>query len=79
MAYYSFTEMPVWQIAQDIVQEVYSITEPLPKSEDYGLKGQLRDAALSISGNIAEGFGRYHTKDKINFYIISPGAVHARS
>lgn len=71
MAYNDFTEMPVWQLGYSIVQEVYALTEKLPKSEDYALKGQLRDASMSITGNIAEAFGRHHAKDKINFYYFS--------
>jgi len=49
-------------------------TEMLPKREDYALSSQLRDAAISITGNIAEGFGRGHKKDKINFYFFSRGS-----
>ncbi|MEJ0104604.1 MAG: four helix bundle protein [Bacteroidota bacterium] len=43
--------------------------------EDDALCGQLREAAISISGNIAEGFGHGHKKDKINFYFYSRGSA----
>jgi four helix bundle protein len=76
MAYNDFIEMPVWQLGDQIVGEVYRLTESLPKREDYALCSQLRDAAVSITGNIAEGFGRGHTKDKINFYYFSRGSAH---
>lgn len=76
MAYHDFTEMPVWQLAMEIVKDVYSLTEKLPKREDYALCGQLRSAAVSIPGNIAEGFGRGHKKDKINFYYYSRGSAY---
>ena len=46
----------------------------MPKREDYALCGQMRSAALSIAANIAEGFGRNHSKDKINFYFYSRGS-----
>jgi four helix bundle protein len=74
MAYYDFTEMPVWQLAMDVVKEVYDLTSKLPRSEDYALRGQTREAALSTTANIAEGFGRLHAKDKINFYTYSRGS-----
>jgi four helix bundle protein len=74
MAYTDFTAMPVWQLAREIISAVYQLTEKLPKREDYALCGQLRSAAVSIAGNIAEGFGRGHAKDKINFYYYSRGS-----
>jgi four helix bundle protein len=76
MPYHDFTEMPVWQLAIEIVEEAYKLTEKLPKREDYALCGQLRKAAVSIAGNIAEGFGRGHKADKINFYYYSRGSAN---
>ncbi|HYM94003.1 MAG TPA: four helix bundle protein [Chitinophagaceae bacterium] len=67
--------MPVWQLSMEVVSEVYVLTEKLPKKEDYALSGQMRAAAISIAGNIAEGFGRNHTKDKLNFYFYSRGSA----
>jgi 23S rRNA-intervening sequence protein len=75
MPYNYFTEMPVWQKADEIVGEVYRLTEDLPKREDYALCSQFRNAAVSIAGNIAEGFGRGHKKDKINFFISLEAVV----
>ena len=75
MSYNDFTEMPVWQLAMEIVTETYSLTEKLPKREDYALCGQMRNAAISIPANIAEGFGRWHRKDKVNFYLYSRGSA----
>jgi four helix bundle protein len=75
MAFNSFEEMPVWQKAMDLADAIFSVTESLPKKEDYGLTSQIRRAALSVSGNIAEGFGRKHTKDKLQFYYASRGSL----
>lgn len=58
-----------------IAVEIFHITKALPRSEDYGLTSQVRRAGLSISNNIAEGFGRVSKKDKANFYIISRGSA----
>ena len=74
MPYHDFTEMPVWQKANEVVEDIYKLTEGLPKKEDYALCGQMRSAAISIAANIAEGFGRNHAKDKINFYYYSRGS-----
>ena len=62
MEYNSFEEMPVWQKAMDLAVKIYSLTERLPKKEDFSLTSQIRGSGLSVSGNIAEGFGRKHTK-----------------
>ena len=67
MPYNSFEEMPIWQKSMDLAVETYDMTETLPRKEDYGLTSQIRRSALSVPGNIAEGFGRKHTKDKLNF------------
>ena len=67
--------MPVWQKGMDLAHKVYEITENLPRKEDYGLTSQIRRSALSVTGNLAEGFGRKHTKDKVNFYYASRGSL----
>ncbi|TZF86185.1 four helix bundle protein (plasmid) [Pedobacter sp. BS3] len=73
--YYRFEDMPVWQLAMDYAVKIHELTSRLPKSEDYGLTSQLRRAALSISSNLAEGFGRETAADKKNFYIMSRGSL----
>jgi four helix bundle protein len=75
MEYRSFEAMPVWQKAMELAARIHALTENLPRKEDYGLTSQIRDSSLSVSGNIAEGFGRKHTKDKLNFYYNSRGSL----
>jgi four helix bundle protein len=75
MAFNSFNEMPVWQGAMTLAEEIFFMTDQLPKKEDYGLTSQIRRSALSVSGNIAEGFGRKHTKEKLQFYYASRGSL----
>lgn len=59
----------------ELAQTVFSLTEDLPRKEDYGLTSQIRRSALSVPGNLAEGYGRQHTKDKLNFYYASRGSL----
>jgi len=75
MSYKSFEEMPVWQKSMTLATKIFELTENLPKKEDYGLTSQVRRSALSVAGNIAEGFGRKHTKDKLNFYYDARGSL----
>lgn len=67
--------MPVWKEAMSIAEEVFRITEQLPKKEDYGLTSQIRRSALSISANIAEAYGRKHSLDKRKFYYTVRGST----
>jgi four helix bundle protein len=73
--YKTFKEMPIWNSAINISEDIFSLTKVLPRSEDYELTSQIRRSALSISANIAESFGRNSTKEKIQFYYISRGSI----
>jgi len=73
--YKSFKDMPVWQQATEIAENVQTLTQGLPRSEDYGFTSQIRRSALSISANIAEAYGRNHKLDKMNFYYFARGSA----
>jgi four helix bundle protein len=70
-----FTDLKVWQEAHKLTLLVYNYTREFPKEEIFGLKSQLRRAVISIESCIAEGFSRYHYKDRLNFYYDSRGSV----
>ena len=59
-----------------LVSQVYQATQAYPKEEQYGLKDQMRRAAVSIPLNIAEGAGRHHTKEYIQFLYLSRGSAY---
>jgi len=54
---------------------IYDITKSLPTEEDYGLKSQLRRAAISVPSNIAEGLTRRTVNDKLHFLNIAQGSL----
>ena len=60
----------------EIIKDVYELTKIYPKDEKYGLIGQTTRAAVSIATNIAEGMGRNHKKDTIQFLHISRGSSY---
>ncbi|MBS1797853.1 MAG: four helix bundle protein [Acidobacteria bacterium] len=62
-----FEDLFIWQKAIEFAKEIYLITEKKGLKNDFGLKGQMRDSAVSISSNIAEGFERRSRKEYLNF------------
>lgn len=54
----TFWNLFVWQRSVDLVVEAYQVAEKLPASERYELSAQIRQAAVSIPANIAEGHER---------------------
>lgn len=72
----SFTDLKVWQAGHELVLNVYDVCSQFPKEEIYGLTSQLKRASVSITSNIAEGFGRSSAKDKKHFWIIADGSCY---
>ena len=70
-----FEDLFIWQKAIEFAKEIYIITERKGLKTDFGLKGQMRDSALSISSNIAEGFERRSRKEYLNFLNIAKGSA----
>jgi four helix bundle protein len=70
-----FRELRVWQRRMDLVERVYRVSEVFPKSELYGLTGQIRRAAVSIPSNVAEGHARESTKEYLNFVSMAQGPL----
>ena len=71
----SYRELRVWQLAMDIVIEVYRVTRAFPAEEKFGLIAQLRRAAVAISSNIAEGRSRLGAAEFRRFVSIARGSV----
>jgi len=53
-----FKQLDVWKVSMELVLDVYRATRTFPDDEKFGLVSQLRRAVVSISANIAEGYGR---------------------
>lgn len=71
----SFQDLDAWKRSHIFLLDIYKLTKSFPKEELYGLTSQIRRAAVSITNNIAEGFSRYHYKEKSNFYYNARGSV----
>lgn len=71
----NFTDLNTWQEAHKLVILVYNLTKTFPKEELYGLASQIKRALVSISSNIAEGFGRQSFQEKVHFFVIGHGSL----
>ena len=70
-----FKSLSVWQKAQNLAVAIYRASQEGPLSRDFGLRDQMRRAAVSVSSNIAEGDERDTDKDAIRFLFIAKGSV----
>ena len=68
-------DLKIWRKAKDLGKEIYSITSKGAFSKDFPLRDQVRRAVISISSNIAEGFGRYNPGEFRNFLSIASGST----
>jgi four helix bundle protein len=71
----NFTDLIAWQEGHALVLHIYQMTKKIPDDERFGLVSQMRRCAVSITSNIAEGFGRRTSKDKIRFYDTALGSL----
>lgn len=71
----TFEDLNAWKEAYHLVLQIYKLTDRFPQKENFALTSQMRRAAVSVSSNIAEGFSRRGTKEKILFYSMSLGSI----
>ena len=71
----NYKKLRIWQKSYQLCLVIYKETSKFPKEERFGLISQMRRAAVSITSNIAEGFGRIHPKEKLNFYIYAKSSL----
>lgn len=69
-----FEELEMWQMARELVKDIYDITNEKKFQKDFGLIDQIRRSAVSIMANIAEGFERKSNKEFIQFLFIAKGS-----
>ena len=70
-----FEDLDIWKAANQVAVRFYEISETEKLKNDWGLKDQVRRAAVSISNNIAEGFEYDNNKDFIRFLRYAKGSA----
>ena len=71
-----FDDLEVWKEAREFRKSIYELSKKFPKEELFVLIGQIRRSAISITSNIAEGHGRYHWQENIQFCRIARGSLN---
>ncbi|WP_428940505.1 four helix bundle protein [Fontivita pretiosa] len=71
----NYRDLHAWQKAMDLCEQVYRASREFPQHETYGLRLQMRRAALSVPSNIAEGQGRGSDREWGRFLSIAHGSL----
>lgn len=72
---YDYKQLEVYKEAKHLVKQVYTLLRKFPQEEQYALCDQLRRAVVSVPSNIAEGLGRYSSKEQVHFLEIAYGSL----
>jgi four helix bundle protein len=75
MGIQNFEVSRIWNSSIELAVTVYELVKKLPNDEKFALSSQVRRAVVSVSINIAEGFGRTDSKEKLQFYNIAYGSL----
>lgn len=71
----TFRDLNTWKEGHKLLLQIYKITKNFPKKETFALIDQILRAVVSITSNIAEGFGRRGMKEKIQFYYLAQSSL----
>lgn len=74
--YQKYTELDVWKHSRSLAAFTYELTSSFPQSEQFGIVSQIRRCVVSVPSNIAEGCGRQHKKETIQFLSIARGSLY---
>ena len=71
-----FEDLDCYKLALEVMVNVHAFSKTLPPDEKFDLYAQIRRSAKGITGNIGEGYGRYHYLDSLRFYSIARGELN---
>jgi four helix bundle protein len=69
-----FEDIEAWRKARELTKSVYQVTAGGEFAKDFGLRDQIRRAAVSVLSNIAEGFERSRDRELLHFLSIAKGS-----
>ncbi len=72
----SFEELDCWKACTEVRRFISKLTKKYPKEEMFALVDDMKRASRSTTHNLAEGFGRFHYQENIQFCRHSRGSLH---
>ena len=69
------TKLRAFELAYQVVMDVYRTTRSFPSEEIFGLTSQIRRASVSTASNIVEGCARHSESDFLRFLDIAYGSA----
>lgn len=71
----SFEDLQCWQACREVRTFISELVKRYPSEEKFSIVDNMKRAARSTTQNIAEGFGRFHYKENLQFCRISRGSL----
>ena len=71
----SYRDLRVWQESMQLAEDCYRLTRRFPKEELFGLTSQIRRSSARIPANVAEGYGRGHRGEYLQFLRVANGSL----
>ncbi|THJ23588.1 MAG: four helix bundle protein [Nitrospira sp. CG24E] len=72
----TFEDLDVWKVCRDLRVQIATIARTFPKEEQYRLWDQLVRASRSVTANLAEGYGRFHYAENVQFARQARGSLY---
>lgn len=73
---YKLSELASWKASRELRMNISKLVKGFPEDEKFRLKNQILRSSRSVSANIAEGFGRFHFQENIQFCRIARGSLY---
>ena len=67
--------LKIWNLANDLTDSIYEVSQKFPPEEKFALSSQIRRSVSSVSSNISEGHSRIYKKEFIRFMHIAKGSL----
>jgi four helix bundle protein len=71
-----FEDLECYKLALEVMAKVHVFSKALPSDEKFDLYAQIRRSSKGVTGNIGEGYGRYHYLDSLHYYSIARGELN---